>query len=129
MAGGDKPADRDGAPDAGLLGDEDMVLAAALEGATASAATATTPPAGQGPALAIGDLLADGNNEVVLFGDGDVQALTLTGGQVVGQGTVEAHVTETGADVSGYHFVTFDGGLTLYYQDGLNLVFGGDEAA
>lgn len=128
MAGEDQAPGPDAAQDAGLLQDDDAALTAALEGAGATAAAAPAT-AGAGPALAIADLLADGNNEVVLFDDGDVHALTLTGGQVVAEGVVDAHVTETGADVSGYHYVTFDGGLTLYYQDGFQLVFGGDEGA
>lgn len=114
-------------PHAGLLSDDGAALAAALEGA--GGATPTAPAATEGPALALADVLADGNNEVVLFDDGDVHALTLTGGQVVDQGTVAGHVTATGADVSGYHYVTFDGGLTLYYQDGFQLTLAGDEGA
>ena len=126
-AGDDKAPPPAAAADAGLLQDDDAALTAALEGAGATAAEA--PTAGTGPALAIGDLLADGNNEVVLFDDGAVHALTVTGARAIDHGTVAAHVPETGADVSGYHYVTFDGGLTLYFQDGVQLTIAGDEGA
>jgi hypothetical protein len=41
---------------------------------------------------------------------------------VVDQGQSGEHVTASGADVSGYRYLTFENGLTLYYQDGLDLV-------
>jgi hypothetical protein len=110
-----------------LADDGDMLLTAALEGAARAAPA--LPALHAAPALEIGDLLADGNNEVVLFDDGGVRELTLTGGDVVARGIVDSHVTEIGADVSGYHYVTFAGGLTLFYQDGFRLHLGGDEAA
>ena len=106
--------------------DDDALMTAALEGAGQAAPLA--PVAAAAPALQLADLLADGNNEVVLFDDGGVRELTLTGGAVAAEGTVAAHVTETGADVSGYRFVTFADGLTLYYQDGFRLILGSDDA-
>lgn len=106
---------------------DDALLAAALEGAARAAPA--VPADAAAPVLQIADLLADGNNEVVLFDDGGVSELTLAGADVVARGVVDSHVTETGADVSGYHYVTFAGGLTLFYQDGFRLHVGGDEAA
>lgn len=122
--------DEDGpGDDAPLIGADDALMTAALEGAEALAPAVSAPVTADAPMLAVADLLADGNNEVVLFDDGDVRALTLSGGEVVARGTVDSHVTETGADVSGYHYVTFEGGLTLFYQDGFQLSLAGDEGA
>jgi hypothetical protein len=33
----------------------------------------------------------------------------------------EAHTTSAGFDVDGYNFVRFDNGITLYYEDGMDL--------
>ena len=40
---------------------------------------------------------------------------------VVDEGRAGAHVTAAGEDVSGFKFVTFDNGLTLYFEAGLDL--------
>ena len=73
--------------------------------------------------LALADLVSDGNGEVVIYNDSGFRCLAITTeSAVVASGHSGAHVTETGEDVSGYRFVTFDNGMTLYYQDGLDLV-------
>jgi hypothetical protein len=35
---------------------------------------------------------------------------------------MQAHRTATGEDVSGFKFVRFDNGLTLYFEEALHLV-------
>jgi hypothetical protein len=68
------------------------------------------------------DLIRDGNGEVVLYNDSGLRAIGLnTDSQVVARGQAEAHVTASGEDVSGFQYLTFDNGLTLYYQDGLDV--------
>lgn len=76
-----------------------------------SAATAT---------LVIEDLLANDQGEVVLDGGGAVAIQT--DGHVVDAGHSEGHVTSNGDDVSGYAYLTFDSGLTLFYPDDTDVV-------
>lgn len=80
--------------------------------------------------LDIADLLSDENGEVVVFNDSHARTLGVaTGAAVVRGGVTASHVTAGGADVSGYRYVTFDNGLTLYFEAGLELVVSRDEAA
>ena len=41
---------------------------------------------------------------------------------MVADGQAGAHVTAAGDDVSGFQFVRFDNGLTLYLEAGLHLI-------
>jgi len=76
--------------------------------------------------LAMSDLLADANGEVVFFNDSDLRQLAIaTDAAVVADGRAGAHRTAAGQDVTGFRFVTFDNGLTLYYQAGLDVVVRG----
>ncbi len=73
--------------------------------------------------LRLGDLMQDDNGEVVLFNDSGLRAMAVaTDAHVVSEGASEHHVTAAGEDVSGFRYVTFDNGLTLYYQDGLEVI-------
>jgi hypothetical protein len=73
--------------------------------------------------LALADLIGDANGEVVIFNDSGVRTLALhTGVAVVANGTVQAHVTAGGEDVSGFRYVTFATGVTVYFQEGLDLI-------
>ncbi len=73
--------------------------------------------------LALSDLIADRDGEVVLFNDSNMPVLTLlTTQRPVARGVVEAHVTASGIDVAGYNFVAFGNGLTLYYPRDMQLV-------
>jgi hypothetical protein len=73
--------------------------------------------------LRLGDLMQDDNGEVVLFNDSGLRAMAVaTDAHVVAEGASEHHVTAAGEDVSGFRYVTFDNGLTLYYQDGLEVI-------
>jgi hypothetical protein len=90
-------------------------------------------PAPAGPAamaaeveLALSDLVGDANGEVVFFNDSGLRRLAITtDATVVANGSAAAHRTAAGQDVSGFRFVTFDNGLTLYYQTGLDVVLRG----
>ncbi len=73
--------------------------------------------------LTLSDLISDDNNEVVIVGDSGLDALKLvTDTPVAGSGIADSHVTAAGQDVTGYHYVSFDTGLTLYYGDGIDLI-------
>jgi len=90
------------------------------------------PPAGRSPEeasasaeveLMLADLVADANGEIVLFNDSGFRSLAIqTDRAVVADGRAGAHVTAAGDDVSGFQFVTFDNGLTLYFEAGLHLM-------
>lgn len=72
--------------------------------------------------LDLRDLIRDDNGEVVLYNDSGLRAIGLsTDSQVVARGHANAHVTASGEDVSGFQYLTFDDGLTLYYQEGLDV--------
>jgi hypothetical protein len=73
--------------------------------------------------LTMADLVGDANGEIVLFNDSNVRRLVISSdAAVVADGQAGPHRTAGGDDVSGFSFVSFDNGLTLYYQDGLDLV-------
>jgi hypothetical protein len=97
-------------------------------GEAARRAGADPAPAGGSAAMAeveltMSDLLADANGEIVLFNDSGLRRLAIaTDAAVVGDGRAGAHRTATGQDVSGFRFLTFDNGVRLYYQSGLDVV-------
>ena len=64
--------------------------------------------------LQLGDLLPDSSGEVVLFMGEDVSVNLLTRETITGFGIADPHVTATGVDVTGLHFYSFEGGLTVY---------------
>lgn len=73
--------------------------------------------------LALDDLLADANGEIVLFNDSNMRAVALeTSQKVLKQGEALTHETAGGDDVTGFHFMSFENGTTLYFQDGLNVI-------
>lgn len=71
-------------------------------------------PAEDAVILQLGDLLPDASGEVVLFTGDDVPVNILTDTPLTGAGIAEPHVTETGLDVTGLHFYSFESGVTLY---------------
>lgn len=76
--------------------------------------------------LQIGDLVSDHNGEVVFFNDSGARTVGITSDvPVVADGRADPHVTASGADVTGYRFVTFENGPTLYFEDGLDLIVHG----
>jgi hypothetical protein len=44
---------------------------------------------------------------------------------MLAEGVAANHVTAGGEDVSGFKYVTFDNGVTLYFPDGLDLILRG----
>lgn len=74
-------------------------------------------------ALALADLVQDANGEIVLFNDSHLRRLALlTEAGELARGTAPHHVTAAGEDVTGFRYVTFDNGVTLYYQPDLELI-------
>jgi hypothetical protein len=89
-----------------------------------------TDPVGQEFELALADMISDDNGEIVLFNDSGLRSLAIrTDASVVANGRAQSHVTATGEDVSGFKFLRFDNGLTLYFQEGLHLVLAGPTAS
>lgn len=64
--------------------------------------------------LDLNDLLPDSSGEVVLFTGEDVSVNILTHEMITGFGIADPHITATGVDVTGLHFYSFEGGVTLY---------------
>lgn len=64
--------------------------------------------------LELGDLLPDSSGEVVLFMGDDVSVNILTHETITGFGIADPHITASGVDVTGLHFYSFEGGLTVY---------------
>lgn len=73
--------------------------------------------------LSLGELLPDANGEVVLFSEAGRVAVNITTDERITEtGTADHYVTSTGMDVSGYHFCTFEAGLTIYYSPEIDLL-------
>ena len=73
--------------------------------------------------LRLADLVGDVNGEVVIFNDSGFRSLAIrTDAAVIAEGEVAKHVTAGGEDVSGFKYVTFDNGVTLYFPEGLDLI-------
>lgn len=73
--------------------------------------------------LALADLVSDVNGEVVIFNDSGFRTLALhTDAAVVDGGRARRHVTIGGDDVSGFNYVKFDSGVTVYFPEELNLI-------
>ena len=73
--------------------------------------------------LAMADLISDDNGEIVFFNDSGFHSLSLrTDASVVANGRTQAHVTAAGDDVSGFNYVRFENGLTLFYEERLQLI-------
>lgn len=73
--------------------------------------------------LSLGDLLPDANGDVVLFNEAGPMAVNITTDERITEtGTADHYVTSTGVDVDGYHFCTFEAGLTIYYPPEIDLL-------
>lgn len=80
-------------------------------------------PAPSGVELTLADLVSDDNGEIVFFNDSGFRTLSIeTDATVVSRGQTTEHHTATGENVSGFHYVTFENGLTLYFEEGLDLL-------
>ena len=77
--------------------------------------------------LTLSDLVGDANGEVVIFNDSGFRAVAIrTDVAVVAEGAAAKHVTASGEDVSGFKYVKFDNGVTLYFPEGLDLILKSD---
>ena len=97
-----------------------------------SGRTHGSPPeeAGAEIQLALDDLVPDANGEIVFFNDSGFRSLGIrTDRAVIAEGQAGTHVTATGDNVSGFSFVRFDNGLTLYFEAGLHLVLSSPTAS
>ena len=94
------------------------------------AATEREPSAGAAEVeLALAYLAGYAKGEIGLYNDSGFRTVALrTQATVKGEGRVQKHVTASGEDVSGFNYVTFDNGVTLYYPEGLELILQPDEA-
>ena len=84
----------------------------------------TTPPGSDAGivSLELADLIQDDNGEIVLFNDSHLPAVALhTDVSPLSEGSMTIHTTAAGEDVSGYRYVAFSNGLTLFYQTDLDL--------
>jgi hypothetical protein len=73
--------------------------------------------------LTLSDLVGDANGEVVIFNDSGFRTVAIrTNAAVVAEGEAAKHVNASGEDVSGFKYVTFDNGVTLYFPEGLDLI-------
>lgn len=67
--------------------------------------------------LAVADLIAGSAGEVVLFNDSAIREVVLESADApLDRGAVESHVTADGVDVSGFCYLRFPQGLTLYHD-------------
>lgn len=106
-------------------------LARALEGLAGGRGGPAAPDEGEAEIeLRMADLVSDHNGEVVFFNDSGARTVGITSDvPVVADGRADPHVTASGADVTGYRFVTFENGPTLYFEDGLDLIVHGPVGA
>ncbi len=73
--------------------------------------------------LSLSDLLPDANGDVVLFSEAGPVAVNITTDERGTEtGTADHYVTLSGVDVSGYHFCTFEAGLTIFYPPEIDLL-------
>jgi hypothetical protein len=81
------------------------------------------PAAPSGAALKLADLISDPNGEIVFFNDSGFRTLEIeTEHSVRVRGQAKKHVTASGDDVTGFNYVTFDNGMTLYFEEDLDLL-------
>ncbi|MEO3434456.1 hypothetical protein [Inquilinus sp. CAU 1745] len=71
--------------------------------------------------LSLEDLLPDEGREVVLSPPENASIEVASSAPVLGTGVADAHVTASGIDVEGFHFVRFESGMTLYYEGDLTV--------
>lgn len=73
--------------------------------------------------ISLEDLISDDNGEIVFFNDGGFRTLSIsTRSSVISDGQADSHSTVGGENVSGFNYVTFDNGMTLYFEEGLDLL-------
>ena len=72
--------------------------------------------------LQLSDLLPDASGEIVLFVGDDLSVNLVVQEPIAAEGVSPAHVTATGFDVTGLHFYSFQGGLTVYSPADLQVI-------
>ena len=72
--------------------------------------------------LELADLLPDASGEVVLFAEEDFPVNIVANEGITEAGVAAEHVTATGVDVTGLHFYSFEGGLTLYSSANVHVI-------
>jgi len=77
--------------------------------------------------LALEDLIPDARNEVVILDRSGQEISVVTSEHVASQGILDAHVTSSGHDVSGFVYCTFERGLTMFYPPTHHLLLVTDE--
>lgn len=92
------------------------------EPAAAGPEVAWAPADGGEIEIRLADLIGDERGEIFLCNDSSARSLNiLADASVVASGRAELHVTAGGADVSGFRFIRFDNGLTIYFEESLGL--------
>ena len=72
--------------------------------------------------LNIADLLPDNGGAVVLSGEEGAGIELFSDVSPSASGVSARHTTDAGLDVSGYHYFSFDNGVTVYFPDDLDLL-------
>jgi hypothetical protein len=94
-----------------------------LDAPESAAAPLPATTAETGAELSLADLISDDGGEIVFFNDSGFRTLSIeTDSTVMSKGQKGSHVTAGGEDVSGFNYITFDNGLTLYFEEGLDLI-------
>jgi len=117
------PSESGAAPDHPTLQQLAIALvddAGAVDTGIDSAFSDTLPADHGPPTLRLEDLLANDHGEVILDAAGPVAIQS--DGHVVDAGHRPDHVTAEGEDVSGYAYLTFDTGLTIYYPGDADVI-------
>jgi hypothetical protein len=102
----------------------DLVPGVEYDLETGSAVEVALGGDGHDLALAMSDLIQDSNGEVVFLTEGAaIRSLALdSDAAVIDQGLVDQHVTAGGDDVSGFKYVEFANGVTLYFDPSLDVI-------
>lgn len=108
------PGDNDG-DDGAVLLPLDPNLVAGVEDESSLVITAESEAEPEDAVfLTLDDLLPDESGEVVLFAGEDLPVSLMTSEELTLSGIADVHVTAAGLDVTGLHFYSFEGGITVY---------------
>ena len=108
------PGDKDG-DDGAVLLPLDPNLVAGVEDESSLVITAESEAEPEDAVfLTLDDLLPDESGEVVLFAGEDLPVSLMTSEELTLSGIADVHVTAAGLDVTGLHFYSFEGGITVY---------------
>ena len=116
------PDDKDG-DDGAVLLPLDPNLVAGVEDESSLVITAESEAEPEDAVfLTLDDLLPDESGEVVLFAGEDLPVSLMTSEELTLSGIADVHVTAAGLDVTGLHFYSFEGGITVYSPTDLLIV-------